>query len=33
MNQERRSVESPQTNASRLSAIARPVAERQGYHQ
>ena len=33
MNQERRSVESPQTNAIRLPAISLPVAERQGYHQ
>ncbi len=33
MSQERRSVESPQTNAIRLPAISLPVAERQGYHQ
>ena len=33
MNQERRSVESPQTNAIRLPAISLPVAERQGYQQ
>ena len=33
MNQERRSVESPQTNAIPLPAISLPVAERQGYHQ
>ncbi len=33
MNPERRSVESTQTNALRLSAISLPVAERQGYHQ
>ena len=32
MNQEHRFVESTQTNARRLSAIALPVAERQGYH-
>ena len=33
MNQKRRSIESPQTNAIRLLAISLPVAERQGYHQ
>ena len=32
MNEEHRSVESPQTNAIRLTAISLPVAERQGYH-
>ena len=33
MNQERRSVESPQVKAVRFPAISLPVAERQGYHQ